>query len=207
MPADSAAIQLIVSNASGCRDTAQSTVTVNYPLLPLDIFAAQDTIAAGDTVQLIGTYNPDYSYIWDANTTLSNTTIYNPTARPTAANGTVYRLTATDLDGCIAVDTIIIWVQNPLCGEPYIFVPNAFTPDGDGLNDRVFVRGSEITDVEFAIYDRWGELVFQTSSQNTGWDGTFKGKNLPPDVYGYYLRCKCDDGTLFFKKGNITLIR
>ncbi len=207
LPVDTAAIQLIVINGIGCRDTAQSTLTISYPLLALDIFAAQDTIAAGDTIQLIATYNPDYSYVWDANPTLSNSTIYNPTARPTAANGTVYRLTATDLDGCIAVDTIIIWVQNPLCGEPYIFVPNAFTPDGDGLNDRVFVRGSEITDIEFAIYDRWGELVFQTSSQNTGWDGTFKGKNLPPDVYGYYLRCRCDDGTPYFKKGNVTLIR
>jgi gliding motility-associated-like protein len=207
LPADTAQIQLIVINANGCRDTAQTTLTVTYSTIPLDIFAAQDTIAAGDSIQLIATYNPDYSYIWDANPTLSSTNIFNPTARPTATDGTLYRLTATDLDGCIAVDTLIIWVQNPLCGEPYIFVPNAFTPDGDGLNDRVFVRGSEITDVEFAIYDRWGELVFQTSSQNTGWDGTFKGKNLPPDVYGYYLRCKCDDGTLFFKKGNVTLIR
>lgn len=87
------------------------------------------------------------------------------------------------------------------------FVPNAFTPDGDGLNEVLFVRGAAIDEVFFAIYNRWGEKVFESTSKTQGWDGTFKGKMLTPDVYGYYVEVRCFNGETYFKKGNVTLIR
>ena len=93
------------------------------------------------------------------------------------------------------------------CAEPEIFIPTAFTPNNDGVNDRVFVRGIYLSEIEFEIYNRWGELVFKTTDINKGWDGTYKGKQQNTDVFNYYLKATCFDGQEFFKKGNISLIR
>lgn len=120
-------------------------------------------------------------------------------------------MTVTDPAGCKNRDSIIIYTKNFICEEPYVFIPNAFTPNGDGLNDLLYVRGNVITELYFVIYNRWGEKIFETSDQNIGWDGSYKGKGLPPDAYGYYLRYKCvGQGTeddFQFKKGNVTIIR
>ncbi|MCB0814863.1 MAG: gliding motility-associated C-terminal domain-containing protein, partial [Flavobacteriales bacterium] len=93
------------------------------------------------------------------------------------------------------------------CDEPDIFVPNAFTPNGDGSNDLLFVRGRFITELDFQVFDRWGEKVFETSDQNVGWDGTFRGKPVDPAVFVYHLTVRCEDGQRYFKKGNVTVIR
>ena len=88
-----------------------------------------------------------------------------------------------------------------------MFVPNAFTPDGDGMNDVLYVRSSVGYQMDFKIFDRWGELVFESHDVKHGWDGTFKGKKLEPGVFDYYLKFTCYNKEVFFKKGNITLIR
>jgi gliding motility-associated-like protein len=88
-----------------------------------------------------------------------------------------------------------------------IFVPDAFSPNGDGQNDELFVYGNFITSLELRIFNRWGEEVFMTKDQGNGWDGTFKGKDLTPDVYGYYLRVECPPDKSYFTKGNITLFK
>jgi len=61
--------------------------------------------------------------------------------------------------------------------------------------------------VELYVYDRWGEKIFETKDKNFWWDGTYKGGELPPDVYGYYFKVVCVDGQTYFKKGNVTLVR
>jgi gliding motility-associated-like protein len=86
-------------------------------------------------------------------------------------------------------------------------VPNAFSPNGDLLNDGLFVRGNSIDELHFVIYNRWGEKVFETRDQSIPWDGTYKGKPLSPDVYAYYLEVRCFNGETYFEKGNISLIR
>ena len=99
-------------------------------------------------------------------------------------------------------------VLNFICGPPYIYVPNAFTPNGDGENDVLYVRGKNITKMYFAVFDRWGEKVFETEDQTVGWDGYYKGMQVDPAVYDFYLRIECVGGeSSYFKKGNITLIR
>jgi len=196
---------LLVENQYGCVDTAQTVVNVSVTNPSLSITAGQDTVSEGGEVQLQATQQTDYVYTWQVDSTLSSTTIFNPTARP---NGnTTYYLTITDAFGCIALDSITIITSSPICAEPYIFVPNAFTPDGDGHNDVIIPKGTVITDIYFVIYNRWGEEVFQTNQLGVGWDGTYKGKALPPGVYGFYVKCSCLDGNQYFKKGNITLIR
>jgi gliding motility-associated-like protein len=91
--------------------------------------------------------------------------------------------------------------------NPAVDVPNAFTPGKFGPNSTVYVRGFGIAKMKFAIWARWGEKVFETSSKKVGWDGYFKGKLLPMEVYAYTLEVEFSDGTKTTKTGDITLIR
>jgi gliding motility-associated-like protein len=91
--------------------------------------------------------------------------------------------------------------------SPLTDVPNAFTPNGDGVNDEVFVKGYGISKMTWKIYNRWGQLVFTSLSLNDGWDGRYKGELQPQDVYAYVLSIDFTDGTQLRKKGDITLLR
>jgi gliding motility-associated-like protein len=86
-------------------------------------------------------------------------------------------------------------------------VPTAFSPNGDGQNDVLFVRGYNFIEFELMIFNRWGELVFTTRDAARGWDGTFQGEPQPVDAYQYLLRGKCIDGQITTSKGTITLLR
>ncbi|MGN6398503.1 MAG: gliding motility-associated C-terminal domain-containing protein [Mucilaginibacter sp.] len=103
--------------------------------------------------------------------------------------------------------------SNPLTGvaaEPNvdkIFVANAFTPNGDGKNDIVYVHNDNIKSLKFSVYDQWGNMLFQSLSPQKGWDGTYKGKLQPVGVYVYYLEAIMNDGQPVTKKGTITLLR
>ncbi|MFN5423710.1 MAG: PKD domain-containing protein, partial [bacterium] len=99
---------------------------------------------------------------------------------------------------CTTVETTIL---------PLVDVPNAFTPNGDGNNDFLYVRGFGIKSMALRIYNRLGQLVFESSSPSNGWDGKFKGVLQPMDAYAYTLNVLFGDGTTVNKKGDITLIR
>lgn len=88
-----------------------------------------------------------------------------------------------------------------------IFVANAFTPNGDGKNDIVYVRNENIKSLKFYVYDQWGQMLYMSQNQQNGWDGTFKGKPEPSGVYVYYLEAIMNDGKQVKKKGTVTLIR
>ena len=116
--------------------------------------------------------------------------------------------TYIDPHGCVfPVSSVTIYVIAPDCNENTVFVPNTFTPNGDGRNDVLYARSAFVTELYFTVYDRWGQQVFATNDINKGWDGIFNGKPCNPDVFGYYLTFKCNDGRESFKKGNVTLIR
>jgi gliding motility-associated-like protein len=91
--------------------------------------------------------------------------------------------------------------------DPLLDVPTAFTPGKFGLNSKIFVRGFGIGKLDWKIYNRWGQLVFQSNSFKMGWDGTFKGTMQPMDVYVYTLDAEFTDGRKLRKTGDITLIR
>lgn len=93
------------------------------------------------------------------------------------------------------------------CLEGDAFVPNTFTPNGDGVNDVLKVRGIKLREVYFAVYNRWGEKVFETNDLSKGWDGTYKGKQADVGVFGWYLKATCLNDEETFLKGNVTLIR
>jgi gliding motility-associated-like protein len=113
-------------------------------------------------------------------------------------------LTVTDSTGCSESDTVTVFVD-VLCGE--IGVPNAFSPNGDGQNDILFVRGVCIKTMEFDIYNRWGEKVFSTTNQTIGWNGTWRGVDCEAGVFTYVLQGTLQDGTEINKKGNISLVK
>ncbi len=124
--------------------------------------------------------------------------IYNETNTFSACLVAINQYGCTDTV-CKPVKTLIV---------PLIDVPNAFTPNGDGVNDIVRVRGFGISKVNFRIYNRWGVLVFQSSNaKNNGWDGRYKGVLQPQDVYTYIADIVFTDGTSYQKKGDITLLR
>ena len=204
-PSVSSVYTLTAQNQYGCITSVQSFVSVSSANPLISVSSSEDTVFSGTATQLSATFQNDFSYAWAADSTLSSDSIFNPVASP--RNTTVYYLTVTDAYGCVTADSVIIFVHEALCEEPHVFVPNAFTPDGDGYNDVIFVQGAVITDIYFVIYNRWGEQVFETNVLYKGWDGTFKNVDCPPDVYGYYMKCRCLDGNELTKKGNITLLR
>lgn len=194
-----------VTSPAGCTWSASTDVLVS-PLFGSSVGASVDQaiVAPGTTVQLGATPTTGVSYAWQPASAVSDPAINDPTA--VVQETTAFILTITD-GICTRNDTVIVTVYETICGEPDIFIPDAFTPDGDGNNDKLFVRGRNISSMELKVFDRWGELVFSTTRQGEGWDATYKGQAVDPDVYVYWLDVTCGDGQTFFRKGNVTVIR
>ena len=203
-----------------CPGTYSVTVTDNHlcnsitsvivhdsTTFPPNIYTYADdtTIYSTQSTGLHTTIIPGYTYSWFPTTGLNNPSSPEPVATPVST--TTYIVTIEDLYGCTYIDTITIYVTDVLCDASQIFVPNAFTPNGDNNNDIVYVRSNVMKSIYFVIYDRWGEKVFETSDMTIGWDGTFKGKPCDPGVFDYYMKAVCLNDKEFIKKGNITLIR
>jgi gliding motility-associated-like protein len=179
-----------VTNDYGCMAYAQ--VFLNVLPTP-EVNLGNDTIIrAGDFI-VLDAGNPGAVYTWSTGETTRTITGYS---------GQTYWV-MVEKDGCFTYDAISIG-EHPPC---ILAVPSAFSPNGDGVNDILFVRGSNFTEFELMIFSRWGEMVFQTTDISQGWDGTFKGKPSPVDAYNYYLRGTCVDGHITTSKGTITLLR
>jgi gliding motility-associated-like protein len=92
-------------------------------------------------------------------------------------------------------------------GETEIFIPNTFTPNGDGNNDVFYVYGNAIVKVKMRIYNQWGQFLYESQQLQNGWDGSYKGQMQPNGVYVYYIDLTLNDGTTTMRKGTITLLR
>ncbi|MEL7251210.1 MAG: PKD domain-containing protein [Bacteroidota bacterium] len=204
-PEMSETISVALTNDFGCMGELSVPVTVFQFQPALFITPEQDTLVPGESIQLMATDDPTYTYSWTPAIGLSATDIPNPVASPEET--TLYELTIVDGNGCSNQEDVLLVVFNSPCIDPYIFVPNAFSPNGDNLNDVLLVEGNVIDEFYLAIYNRWGEQVFESFSQDDGWDGTFEGRALSPDVYGYYLEVSCFGGEEYRSRGNITLLR
>jgi gliding motility-associated-like protein len=119
-------------------------------------------------------------------------------------DGITYIVTARNADGCIAKDDINVKVFL----KPEIYVPTAFTPNGDGLNDFAVVIPVGIKELKyFSIYSRWGELVFRTSDASKGWNGIYKGQQQDGNVFVWEVEAIDYKGNIIRRKGTIVLIR
>ena len=118
-----------------------------------------------------------------------------------------YNVTVTDSNGCHAATMFTVIQSDISCYDPIVYVPNIFTPNGDGTNDILYVRGRGIETLQFIVYDRWGERVFKTEDPNQGWDGTFRGKPVESAVFVWYLKATLSNDETIKRKGNVTIIR
>ena len=198
----------IHDNNVGCKDTLCTTVVVSQ-FEPIDVIvdADPDTVILTEPVQLTVNQPCHYTFEWSSNPALPDPipSICDPLVYPTEP--TTFTVTVTNEDGCTAVASVSVGVNDPFCDERDIFLPNAFTPNGDGHNDVLMVRSNFISSFEIHIYNRWGEEVFSSYDANNGWNGTFRGTELAPDVFGYYMTIGCPNEKSYSEKGNITLLR
>jgi gliding motility-associated-like protein len=196
-PATTTEYTVTVANG-GC--TAIDSVEVVVKPMPVGAAKGSTTITAGDSAVILAT--PGLFYVWSPSAGLSCTTCPDPTAAPTVT--TTYVVTMTDSAGCSIEDSVLITVD-VACGN--IFIPTAFSPNNDGQNDMLYVRGKCIQAMELDIYDRWGNLIFKGTSQSEGWDGKYGGQPMNAGTYMYYLNALTTDGKNHTKKGSITLVR
>lgn len=145
------------------------------------------------------------SYMWTPMVWMENAR--SPYATVTPPQSYTYIAHATDKYGCENTDTVNLTVLEWDCSKEFVFVPTAFTPNNDGLNDVFEIKSNAITELEFVIYDRWGAKIFETNNLNAQWDGKFKNKALEPQVLVYYINARCVDNREFKDKGNITILK
>jgi len=118
---------------------------------------------------------------------------------------TQYELVVKDFKFEETRDTITVYVED--CFTDEIYVPNIFSPNGDGNNDVLFVRSKYIESLTFSVYNRWGEMVFEGKDINEGWNGEYKGKRCDPAVFVWYLEAVMTNGSVVGLSGNVTLVR
>ncbi|MCB0771088.1 MAG: gliding motility-associated C-terminal domain-containing protein [Flavobacteriales bacterium] len=184
-----------VIDALGCEANA----TLSLGLLPPPFVEAgpDQVLDLGQEVQLnaIGSGQ----FLWEPSMGLDCTDCPAPIARP--QESTLYTVTLTDANGCRSVDEVRVLLNGSL------FVPNTFTPNGDGFNDRFGASGTEINSLQLEIFDRWGVLVFKGNAQDKWWDGTYNGQDAPVDVYVWRIDTEDLVGAKRTLYGHVTLVR
>lgn len=203
-PTSTQYLYVTASSNTGCiiQDSVQIFVG-DIPTGTVQATASEYNVAEGSTVTLFGEPS-GYSYAWIPDDGLSS-----PNSQQTDAivdQTTLYTFIVTD-GICTRTDTVLVKTFTFICGEPFLYVPNAFSPNGDLDNDVLYVRGALIKEMIFRVYDRWGELVFESFDRLSGWDGTFRGKPSDPDTYDYYLKVTCVDDIETIIKGNVTILK
>jgi len=189
-------------------DTGYINVTVNPN--PLVNAGPDLNLSKGTVYQLnpVVQNGPIVSWLWTPSNNLSCSNCPNPSV--TVENNISYDVIVTNVYGCTAEDTINI---STFCQGSQVFIPNAFTPDGDGINDILMVRATGIQSVlSFRIFSRWGELLFEKTNfppnnPSYGWDGKIKGAVGPAEVYVYVAEVVCDNMQTYTFKGNVTLLK
>jgi gliding motility-associated-like protein len=144
------------------------------------------------------------TYEWTPNTGLDNPASATPNVSTNTDREYLVRITTSQ--GCLFVDTVLVKV-NAAVPVTTVAVPTAFTPNGNNANDQLRPLGNIASIDFFKVYNRWGNLVFQTNQTGVGWDGTFKGVLQPSDTYTWVLLGKTTDGQVIKQSGKTLLIR
>jgi gliding motility-associated-like protein len=186
-----------------CEYTLSTQVKVSTltDLALAGAFATPTVVLKGNHALLV--YTGDPGAVLPAGST-SPQIGYSVSAQPSGP--TVYTASVVR-EACSGRFPVAVDVRANTCNPGEIFIPNTFTPNGDGNNDLLRIRGLAVDEIYFTVYNRWGEMVFETRDKQQGWDGSYNGKDADVGVFGWYLTVKCFNGEETFRKGNVTLIR
>ena len=185
--------------------TLGCVLTDNFEIDPASVDFTVDAfpdaeIYKGQSVDIeVADGQPGWKYQWENGPQTKKQTV-------SPIESTTYVVTVTDEEGCTGTADVRVDVILIQCSED-VFLPTAFSPNGDGANDVLMVRSNSMTELELIIYNRWGEKMFSTTSVNGSWDGTFQGATVNTDVYAYYLRARCGNGEEIVKQGNVSLLK
>jgi len=193
------AVQLSDSNIYGA-DILLINGYISIADYPQVIAGADQTIIRGIPVQL-EVFGTGTSYLWTPDVAINNPTSRFPTVNPT--ENTRYYVTTTNAHGCSATDSLRVLVRQ----EYYAGIPDIFSPNNDGENDELKIRGNGIQDIEFYVYNRYGEKVFESENINIGWNGTYSGEDMNPGVFVYFAKITYENGFEEILKGDVTLVR
>ncbi|MGV6860542.1 MAG: DUF7948 domain-containing protein [Putridiphycobacter sp.] len=184
-----------ITDENGCSTTESTTVALFTP--PVITVSPNVYGIVGDTVQIWAEGNG--SILWSPPTHISCVDCFSPYVSPPAH--TTYTATLTDINTCqVSADVEIIF-------DPLIFVPNAFTPDGDTYNNTFYAQANNISQFEMLIFNRWGELIFIANSIDQHWDGTYNGIESPDDVYVWKIQYQDLQGIEYQITGHVVLLR
>jgi gliding motility-associated-like protein len=201
-------IQLIATNKLGCADTIDHTVHVTTPPTAVPVTNPIVILSGGSTPLNMNYTGPIVNYSWLPLQHLDCPSCPLPIANPQFT--TKYKVQVEDRYGCRSSGEITVQI---ICTGQNFFVPNTFSPNGDGSNDVFYLRGTGLFRVKaLRVFNRWGEVVFEkrefpVNSPAHGWDGNYKGKPGTADVYVYQLEIICSNGEVLKYSGNIALIR
>ncbi|MBC7889628.1 MAG: PKD domain-containing protein [Ferruginibacter sp.] len=187
-------------------DTGTVYVRISNP--PLVNAGAGRQLIAGTPVTLSPIVSGAVNWTWSPPDYLDCTSCLNPVSKPKSS--LIYTLTAYNADGCKASDTVNISL---ICGKNLVYIPNAFSPNHDNLNDRFTITGSGIKIIRsVTIYNRWGKLVFERKNinindRNNSWDGYYNGEPMPSAAYVYSIQAECEGGDIFDYRGTVMILR
>ncbi|KAA5534462.1 gliding motility-associated C-terminal domain-containing protein [Taibaiella lutea] len=190
---------VLIKSSVGCLDTLKTVIVVHDKPL-IESYPADTTVKYGKSVTLHATGGTLYS--WSPVSTMTDPQVANPIVTP--KEPTAYIVVGLNEFGCMNYDTSFVDVDYRVLTQ----LPNAFSPNGDDLNDVFKVANIGLRKlITFQVYDRWGKQVFETINPDEGWDGTYKGKPLDGGVYYYYIKLGYADNVVETFKGDVTLIR
>jgi gliding motility-associated-like protein len=193
----------------GCVITGDYTLVISDFDTPIECSAERDSVLSGESIELRVSFDPSYTYQWEPADLVEDPTAAVTRTVPLTEN-VQFCVTVTNRDGCEAVCCLPETFVTDITCEESLYLPNAFSPNGDGINDLLFVRiFNRFEDISFEliIYNRYGQQMFKTTDLSIGWDGTYKNTLQPTGAYGYHLSFICPDGQRVVKKGNVSIIR
>ena len=200
---------VVGSDSIHCFAQSQQVNIKVYPIPVLHVADTSVTVQAGYTDTLFTTASPDVThYTWVPSQWLSCNTCASPGVTP--KGDITYKVTVTNDGGCSTSQNVNVVV---VCNNANVFIPNTFSPNGDGANDIFYPRGRGIFMIRsLRIFNRWGQEVFVADNfapndASKGWNGTFKGQTAPADVYVYMIDIICENNAIITTKGNVSLLR
>ena len=205
---ESKTFTVVVTNEETGQDT---TITLNVDIedLPIGIFTDNGIpdqeglpqVCQGSEIDLSAEpFDPDCIYTWSTGETGESISV-------SPDENTTFSLSCTSPNGCEFNSSTDIEVLPPQCNENDVFVPNAFSPNADNVNDRLYVRSKFIREMEFFVTNRWGQEVWRTTDQQQGWDGNFEGEALAPDSYSYCLIVTCVNDETYTTRGSVSILK